>query len=154
MKHLLCAIFPLGVGLMAIGAPAQAQNLFENATIGPGFSPNPLELRGISGGSTPLKDIAGRSETSTGSCLGFADSQPDHILKLTAPFDYLKLQVNSKVDTTMAVTGPGGTWCNDDFTDRNAGIDGQWQAGEYRLWIGTHVRNQTVPYTLTITTQP
>ncbi|MBD2326666.1 hypothetical protein [Alkalinema sp. FACHB-956] len=151
---LRCAIVPLGLGLsslIAFSNPAQAQAMFEDATLNPGFKAT--ELRGLSGGNTPLKSIAGRSETATGSCLGYTDSDPDHTLKLNTPFSYLRLQVNSNVDTTIVVRGTGGTWCNDDFNDRNAGIEGEWQPGDYRVWIGNHSRNQTAPYTLKVTTQ-
>lgn len=148
------AILPLGLCLsswVSLSFPAQAQSMFEDATLNPGFTST--ELRGLSGGNTTLKSIAGRSETATGSCLGYTDADPDQTLKLNTAFGYLRLQVNSNIDTTMVVRGPGGTWCNDDFNDRNAGIEGEWQPGDYRVWIGNHSRNQTAPYTLKVTTQ-
>jgi hypothetical protein len=134
-----------------LGQPAQAQP--EKINLNPGFSPDPMELKGTVVGSAALRDIAGRGETSTGSCLGFGGGEPNHILRLTSSINYLRLQVKSNADTTLVIKGPGGTWCNDDFDDKNAGIAGQWQTGEYRVWIGLQGRGQTVPYQIRLTQQ-
>ena len=79
------------------------------------------------------------------------NSQPNHSLNLKAFFNYLKVQVLSSEDTTIVVRGPGGTWCNDDFQNRSAGIDGEWLPGTYQIWVGAYRPDQTVPYTLRIT---
>ena len=57
-------------------APASAQqvkstSMFENPTISPNFSPYPLTITGIGGGTVPSQKVAGRAETATGSCVGF-----------------------------------------------------------------------------------
>jgi hypothetical protein len=72
---------PLFVPTLA--QPAQLP-LFESVTVSPKFDPDPIAIRGISGGEVAAEKIAGRKETSTGPCAGFADEQPDHILTLTA----------------------------------------------------------------------
>ena len=105
-------------------------------------------ISGTAGGGTSLRDVAGKAETDTGSCLGFGKGQPDQVLRLNSGFRDLTVVVKSNTDTTIVVKGPGGTWCNDDFQGKNPGLDGQWQAGEYKIWIGTQSRNQSVNYVL------
>jgi hypothetical protein len=106
----------------------------------------------MSGGSVQGSKIAGKAETPpTGPCQGFMDEVPDHTLKLTSKFDYLKLVVESPADTTMIIKGPGGTWCNDDFNGKNPGIVGEWLPGTYQIWIGSYKEDESLPYTLKIT---
>ena len=128
----------------------QPQPIFENVTIRPNFSPDPLTIRGISGGSVAATQIGGRSETPTGPCVGFVDQQPDHTIELKAFFNYLSLQVQSPEDTTMVITGPGGTWCSDDSQGKNPGIAGQWRAGLYQVWIGSYEQDNYHPYIIRI----
>ncbi|YAF98702.1 MAG: hypothetical protein AB3A66_05655 [Nodularia sp. CChRGM 3473] len=138
----------------AIHVIANAQEvppIFGDITIDRQFSPDPLIVRGMSGGSVPGKKVAGRSESLTGPCTGFVDETPGHILKLASAFDYLKLQVQSPQDTTMIVKGPGGTWCNDDFEGKNPGIVGEWLPGDYQIWVGSYEKGKYFPYTLQIT---
>lgn len=130
---------------------AQSPPMFENVTLSPKFSPDPTEVRGISGGSVSAREVAGQADTPTGGCLGFVDAQPNHTIELKAFFNYLSLQVQSPEDTTIVVKGPGGTWCNDDFQDKNAGLDGQWLAGTYQVWVGNYKKEKATPYTLRIT---
>lgn len=142
----------------AIGQPAQAQrvqspllSIFENVTLSPRFSPDPLTIRGISGGSVSAKEIAGRVDTATGPCIGFTDARPDHTLVLTNFFSYLNLQVQSPEDTTLIIRGPGGSWCNDDAEGKNPGIAGEWLAGKYEIWIGSYKPNSYHPYLIRLT---
>lgn len=138
---LLITISALALSLSANAAQANS--------LSPGFGS--VELKGTAGGDTAARDIAGRSETATGGCVGFTGSQPNHVLRLNAGFKDLTVLVKSGTDTTLVVKGPGGTWCNDDFQGKNAGLDGQWQAGDYRVWVGTQVKNQSIGYTLRVT---
>ncbi|NES25477.1 MAG: hypothetical protein F6K41_42920 [Symploca sp. SIO3E6] len=144
----------------------RSQAIFEDITIEPGFAPDPMQMKGISGGCTPagpvveqqneqnLSDgcistednITGVAETQTGPCVGFFDQQPDHVLELTTFFDYLSLKVQSPGDTTLAITGPGGTWCSDDSQDKNPVVAGQWLPGVYQVWVGSYEQNQYYPY--------
>lgn len=125
--------------------------IFGDITIGPKFSPDPYTVRGMSGGSVPGKQVAGRTETTTGPCTGFVDQTPDHTLQLTSKFDYLKLVVDSPEDTTLIIIGPGGTWCNDDFDGKNAGMVGEWLPGTYQIWVGSYKQDQYYPYSIKIT---
>ena len=57
---------------------AQSTPIFENVTLSPNFNPDPLTIRGLSGGPVSAETTAGRTNTSTGPCSGFVDQQPDH----------------------------------------------------------------------------
>ncbi|MEH2348429.1 MAG: hypothetical protein V7K55_10555 [Nostoc sp.] len=135
----------------AVTDAQETPTIFGDVTISPQFSPDPLTVRGMSGGSISGSKVGGRIETATGPCTGFVDETPDHTLALTSKFDYLKLQVQSPEDTTIVIKGPGGTWCNDDFDGKNAGIIGEWLAGSYQIWVGSYEKGKYLPYTLKIT---
>jgi len=157
------------IAILTQTQPVRSQAIFENVTIEPGFSPDPMQMKGISGGCIPAgpieaqsnqnlidgcvptdDNITGVAETQTGPCVGFFDKQPDHIVKLTAFFDYLSLKVQSPGDTTLAIIGPGGTWCSDDSQDKNPVVAGQWLPGAYKVWVGSYAQNQYYPYILKI----
>jgi hypothetical protein len=133
-------------------AQEPARPLFENATLSPGFSPDPMVVRGISGGPQRAVDVAGRAETATGPCTGYVDTQPDHTLVLTSFFNYLNLQVQSAEDTTLVIRGPGGSWCNDDYQGKSPGIAGQWLSGTYEIWVGSYSANGYYPYVIQMST--
>ncbi len=132
-------------------ATAQSPPSLDNVTIGSRFSPNPLEVRGKGGGSTPAHDLVGRSDSPTGSCTGFASTKPDLTLVLTSFFNSLSIQVQSAEDTALVIQGPGGVWCNDDFQGKNPGVSGQWLAGTYKVWVASYGKNRSPNYTLQIT---
>ena len=153
---------PVAIAIVAgglfVNSPVQAQpvqstllSIFENVTISPRFAPDPMTIRGISGGSTSSQQIAGRADTMTGPCLGYTDAKPDHTLVLKEFFNYLSLQVESPEDTTLIIKGPGGTWCNDDYKGKNPGIAGQWLAGTYQVWVGSYKPNSYHPYQIKLT---
>jgi hypothetical protein len=160
LKNLALGVVMVTVGLLLpCSVEAQPFNsastpMFENITLSPKFSPNPLLIRGLSGGPTLAKDIAGRQETQTGTCPGYVDQQPDHTLILTTFFDYLKLQVQSSEDTVLVIRGPGGSWCSDDSKDINPSIEGQWFKGKYDIWVGSYKPNTYHPYVISITDKP
>jgi hypothetical protein len=128
--------------------PARPNVLFENLTL----TPNQVAttVRGISGGPLAAAQVAERAETATGPCIGFVDTQPDHVLTLTEPFNGLSLQVQSAEDTTLVIKGPGGSWCNDSYTSANPGIAGQWLPGTYDVWVGSHRSTGFFPYIIRI----
>lgn len=158
-KQVLHRRAALPIAFAAIGlatcTPARAQQTpsprLENVTIASKFSPDPLSVRGISGGSASGENVAAQAETANGPCVGFVDEKPNHTLVLEDFFDYLSLQVQSPEDTTIIVRGPGGTWCNDDLEGKNAGIAGEWLAGTYRVWVGSYDKTKNTPYILRIT---
>ncbi len=137
-------------------APAQAQFLaqpviFNSLRLHDGFVPDPQKLRGISGGTVLSREKLAVRESPTGACVGYIDHYADHLLTLETFFDYLKLTVKSQGDTVLIVRGPGGVWCNDDSQDHNPVIAGEWQMGNYELWVGSHGQKTFHPYVLEIT---
>jgi hypothetical protein len=111
---------------------------------------DPLVFHGRSGGALFADKIVHTKETITGSCTGFIRRQPNYILTLHSFINFLKLEVKSTLDTTIVVQGTGGVWCNDDSDDRNPKIEGQWQAGKYKIWIGSYKKNIVEPYVIRI----
>jgi hypothetical protein len=49
------------------------------------------------------------------------------------------------------IKGPGGIWCNDDTNDTNPVIEGQWQPGSYKIWIGSYQVDVFNDYLIKIT---
>lgn len=150
------------VMLAALAAPAQAQEkiipssettIFEDVTLSPSFA-IPTTVRGISGGTIAASELLGRGETETGACAGFIDQQPDHRMTLTQFFNFLSLQVQSTDDTSLVIRGPGGTWCNDDFSGKNPGMAGQWLSGTYEIWVGSPRQDAFFPYVIRFSEQP
>ncbi len=113
----------------------------------------PLTIEGISGGSIAALKITHTENTATGYCDGFANSQPNHILKIDSFWQFLRLEVESAADTTILVQGPGGTWCNDDVSSANPMIEGVWQPGIYKVWVGSYQAGSSNNYQIKITGQ-
>ena len=147
---LAIAVFILLNNVLAIAQEKNSTPIFEDVTLSPDFAPDPMTIRGISGGFVVAKETAGREETVTGPCIGFIDEKPDHKLVLRTFFEYLSIQVKSNEDTTLIVRGPGGTWCNDDYEGKNPGIVGQWLSGNYEIWVGSYERHKYSPYIIRI----
>lgn len=129
---------------------AFAQNIIRHITIDRGVTSNPLLVDGVSGGSLAALEVVRTEQTATGYCDGFVNKQPNHTLTLKKFFDFLKIEVDSSADTTIVVQGPGGTWCNDDANNTNPVIEGQWQPGVYKIWIGSYEENEVNDYRIRI----
>lgn len=142
------APLPINLNLPAHAQPVSDLN---DITIGPRFSPNPIEVRSTGGGATPAKDVVGLAETPTGGCTGFTSTAPNHTLVLTSFFNSLSLQVESSEDTALAIKGPGGVWCNDDYQGKNPGVSGQWLPGTYKVWVTSYAKSRNPAYVLRIT---
>ena len=128
--------------------PALAQNTI---TINRDTVARPLTIMGTSGGGIKLAEIAKTGNTATGYCDGYADIQPNHLLEIESLFDSLRLEVTSSADTTVLVKGNSGVWCNDDAGSANPIIEGQWQQGLYKVWVGSHQPNTSNNYQIQIT---
>ena len=128
--------------------------IFESITLSPNFTPDPLTVRGLSGGSVLAETTTGEANTPTGSCIGFIDQQPDHTLVLRDFFNYLSLRVKSNADTILVIKGPGGSWCNENNEGSNPAITGQWLSGTYYIWVGSYQSDAYHPYTINITDNP
>lgn len=111
-------------------------------------------LRGTTGGTTSLPAIVNNVDRHNNKCIGFGDSNPDHIIILKQNFPTLKLQVSSGGDTTLVVQGPNGVvWCGDDAsaTNKDASLtDTDWPAGRYRVWVGSATQGGRRDYTLNV----
>lgn len=116
-------------------------------TLHPGFAPTPQSLGGFAGAGLSAQ---GLGATPTGLCQGWVNAEPQHLLTLTSPFSYLRLDVTSPGDTTLVVLGPSGWWCNDDTLGLNPRVAGSWSAGQYRIWVGSYGVGQAQPYTLQV----
>ena len=127
---------------------AQASRII---TINPKIINQPMISQGISGGIVKAKEISQTENTATGYCHGYVQTQPNHLLKLESFFEFLRLEVNSLVDTTILVKGPDGVWCNDDSETANPMIEGQWQPGVYKIWIGSYQPDSKDNYQIKIT---
>lgn len=144
--------------LAAIGAIAALPVLAETANFGTltlsrGFDAPTAMLRGSTGGSYSLSAIA-NTDRHKNKCLGFATPTPDHIIVLQQSFSKLAIQVNTGgKDTTLVVQGPGNSVrCGDDTgQNKDASIvDSDWQAGSYRIWVGTLEAGAKSNYTISL----
>jgi len=154
----LPAYFKNSALLAAIGAIAALPVLAETANFGTltlsrGFDSPTAMLRGSTGGSYSLSAIA-NTDRHKNNCLGFATPTPDHIIVLQQNFSKLAIQVNSGgKDTTLVVQGPGNSVrCGDDTgQNKDASIvDSDWQAGSYRIWVGTLEAGVKSNYTISV----
>lgn len=115
-----------------------------------GFTPNPTVLTGTGGGDRPAAEVVNTRTTTTGPCLGYISPTPHEGVILDSNFANLEMRVESELDTTLIVTGPGGVWCNDDSGSQNPAIAGAWLPGEYQVWVGAYQADQTPDYELFI----
>lgn len=130
---------------------SSAQSKEKLITLGNQVLPDPLVIRGETGGRHRAAELLDTEGTSTGFCNGFVKKKPNHILVLSSFFDFLKIEVNSSSDTSIIIEGPGGVWCNDDFHGINPVIEGQWQPGNYKIWIGSYQKSNDRNYQMKIT---
>ena len=151
------AYFKNGTLLVAIAAIAALPVLAETANFGTltlsrGFQSPTAVLRGSTGGSYSLSAIA-NADRHKNKCLGFATPTPDHIIVLQQNFSKLTIQVNSGgKDTTLLVQGGNTVRCGDDAGQNKdaAIVDSDWQAGSYRIWVGTVEPGVKSNYTISL----
>lgn len=129
--------------LDASGEPAYGTQVFT-----PGFAPPQFSIDLVSGGAN---DVA--SMQLGDNCLGFAATDPDFVVELAADFDRVTILVDSKLDTTLIVNTPNGSWaCNDDTNGLNpAVVLRDAAAGPYQIWIGSYEQDASGISTLWIT---
>lgn len=135
------------VGVMLFVGMAQAQpSNFGTVALQGGFMPDPHQSGGTSGGSTNAQQM-------NASCRGWISAQPDHILQLRTPFNWLRIFAESDSDTTLVVQSmsSGQVWCADDTFGRNPGVEGTFPAGSYRVWVGSYTQGQNARYTIKFT---
>lgn len=128
-----------------------ASSALAEVTINQSVTTQPLTIEGKTGGSVTALDITQTENTATGYCDGFTSRLPHHVLKIDKFFSSLRLEVESDADTTIIVRGAAGIWCNDDVSSANPVIEGAWQPGIYKVWIGTYQGGSSNRYRLKIT---
>lgn len=107
-------------------------------------------VRGRNGGSLAADGIRGQ-----GICRGFFQGPPNHVVFLAQPRAFLRMYVMSAADSTLVVRRPDGqVLCNDDTYQLNPGVEGNFPAGLYQVWVGTYRENEARPYALTVTIDP
>ncbi len=115
--------------------------------ITPNFSPDPYALSFEAGGKN-LADQFGSN------CKGYIADEPDHTIKLKGFFEYLKVYVESKKDTTLVMVSRLTTrsYCDDNGgSGSNPALSHRrLPAGTYDIYVGMHKPNQRAPYTLYI----
>lgn len=141
MRHLvLGSLAAAALGLGLTGGTALASEF----TLGAGFTPDPQTARGATGGPVDASARFG------GECTGSIGRTPDHIINVTSNVD-LRLYTVTDVDSTLVLTGPAGTFCDDDSGDSllDAEINATLTPGRYEVYIG-HL-GEGGSYTLTLT---
>lgn len=103
-------------------------------------------LNGSTGGNTSLPAIVSNRDRHGRNCLGYGDPTPDHTLILQKPISKLRVAIAGGNDLTLAIVGANGVLrCSDGALE-----DADWQAGTYRVWVGTVEPNKSRNYRLTV----
>ncbi|UJB68425.1 hypothetical protein HRE53_18015 [Acaryochloris sp. 'Moss Beach'] len=124
---------------------------FASLSLSPGFSSK--TVKGYAKGAIALHRVVGERDMQRNMCLGYGSPSPDHVLVLTKKVNKLRLQVNSRRDTTLLIKGPKNRlYCLDDSAQgKDAGwIADQLPAGKYSIWVGAFERGQQFRYTVTV----
>jgi hypothetical protein len=137
---------PTSSGSLTVGGSSA---YFGNITLSPGFTPDPYRTSVTSGGSLDV------STMNLGSgCVGYALSQPDFILHLSAGTNMLRFYVVGDGDTGLVVNDGSGRWhCNDDSyggTNPTVTIPSAPQ-GQYDVWVTSYRSGEQIRATLHVT---
>ena len=93
-----------------------------------------------------------QASTFSPACGGWVTQQPDHIVQLNTPFNFLRIYAVSNIDITLVVRTPQGIFmCDDDTYGTNPKIEGPFQPGAYQLWMGSYESGQQAAYQLSFT---
>ena len=140
----------LAIFVSLIYHPVSAQSV---VSIDRDITNKPIILTGSTGGDLKTVEVSQTEKTATGYCGGYVTTQPNHLLELESFFDLLRLELESAADTTVLIKGDNGIWCNDDSGSANPMIEGQWQQGSYKVWVGSYQPNANDNYQIKITAQ-
>lgn len=110
-------------------------------------------VRGHTQGSVPLSSMVLHDQAGN-TCVGYGESEPDHVLQVTDNIGAIALRVDSNGgDTTLLVrSNDGRAWCGDDFRgapDARVRI-GNLTQGSYQVWVGSFDPGVRYQYTLHI----
>lgn len=111
-------------------------------------------VMGSTGGGYSLASIVNQDRHGN-HCMGYGDPEPDHTMILDNDFKKLKLIVKSGgKDTTLVVkkTDDRDVRCGfGQQHSRDAVIHGNnWQAGKYKIWVGSMKPHQHSNYSLSV----
>lgn len=148
----ICTKAMLAIALAALHSPAIAQHSSNFGVVS--ISSSSAEpIRGHTQGFVPLSSLVLRDDHGN-TCVGYAETEPDHVLQVTESLGAIALRVNSNGgDTTLLVQGDDGrTWCGDDFqgtTDARIRI-GNFTEGTYQVWVGSFDAGVRYQYSIQI----
>lgn len=113
-------------------------------TVGVGFGES-VAGRGVGGGPQ-----SGASLGFPDACPGWFDAEPQHTVVLSSDEPYLRIEVPSDGDATLAIVSPDGSvWCDDDSAGNQVPrLEGFFPAGVYQIYIGTFSRGTRSRYEL------
>lgn len=115
-------------------------------TLQSGFMPDPHVERGRAAGRTPSRRLG-----MPASCAGFWTRRPQHYVTLPRDMRYLRVDVNSRQDTTLAIVTPDGrVWCDDDTVGQNPQLAGHFPAGTYAVYVGTYQAGARATYDISM----
>ncbi|MBN1944324.1 MAG: hypothetical protein JW797_01555 [Bradymonadales bacterium] len=97
----------------------------------PSVGSAPVQLSGTSQGVLPVSDFFGQS------CYGSIPVSPSHklVVSESGMFEIVARSADSS-DLIIAVSGPAGYYCNDDYEGLNPGIRRWLSPGEYLVFVG------------------
>ena len=130
---------PIAIALVALPALAGGAN-FPKLIIASRSGRRTFTVTGFTTGSFSLSTIASKDKNGK-PCVGYASSNPDHIMELPENFSRLKLVVDSGGrDSTLMVRGPNSSTIRCNFgssTHKDAAIVDSWPKGKYEVWVGS-----------------
>ena len=133
---LTCWLFAL---VFLMSGLASAQTVM---TLAPGF--HPQSLTGVAGGP---QNASTHTAVDGQSCPGWIAHTANHQINLVGPIE-LTIEVESSIDTTLALWGPDGWRCNDDIDGYNPAIRDTLGIGSYSIFVGAYNEGQSAPYSL------
>lgn len=113
-----------------------------------GFTPDPSEIRVVSGGSLDARGMGLGA-----GCVGHATATPDVILHYSNPASMLRFFVRAQGDTALLINDPNGRWaCNDDASGTNPMVTfNRPAAGQYDVWVSSYQAGANIRGTLHVT---
>ncbi|MDH5823269.1 hypothetical protein QFW77_09765 [Luteimonas sp. RD2P54] len=137
-RHVSCGI--AAAAMLCLAGAGQARD-YAGFTLGAGFTPDPQTATGLTGGNLQASRYGSQ-------CSGMIDTTPDHVIDVTSTLD-LQLAVDSTTDSTLVLTGPAGTFCDDDSGGLlDAQLTARLTPGRYEVYVG-HL-GSAGSYTLTL----
>jgi hypothetical protein len=124
---------------------SEARALQTALTVSAGFSSDPYFVDGTAGGPVP-----GRQMGFPSGCPGWFQAEPQHTLVLPYDMNYLRVEVPSDGDATIAIVTPdGNVWCDDDSAGNlTPRLEGMFPAGVYRVYVGNYQQGSIVRHSL------